>query len=76
MHAHAVSYNIYIYMKLHMQIEGGETARPTRDKIMTKACDHVPAYLCLFSARHPIVEPRKLEHGFRRISARIPYILP
>ena len=36
-----------------MQIEGGEAARPTRDKILTKACDHVPAYLCLFSARHP-----------------------
>ena len=24
----------------------------------------------------PIVEARKLEHGFRRISARIPYTLP
>ena len=23
-----------------------------------------------------IVNPRKLEHGFRRISARIPYTLP
>ena len=23
-----------------------------------------------------IVDPRKLEHGFRRISARIPYTLP
>ena len=24
----------------------------------------------------PTVEARKLEHGFRRISARIPYTLP
>ena len=27
-------------------------------------------------AEASIVEPRKLEHGFRRISARIPYTLP
>ena len=26
--------------------------------------------------QHPTVEARKLEHGFRRISARIPYTLP
>ena len=30
----------------------------------------------LWYQRNPIVDPRKLEHGFRRISARIPYTLP
>ena len=30
----------------------------------------------LISFFHGIVNPRKLEHGFRRIRARIPYTLP
>ena len=33
-----------------------------------------PTMACGFLGH--IVNPRKLEHGFRRISARIPYTLP
>ena len=31
--------------------------------------------VCRHVALGPIANPRKLEHGFRRISARIPYTL-
>ena len=37
----------------------------------------VPYYdFLLFVLKGGFVEPRKLEHGFRRISARIPFSLP
>ena len=35
-----------------------------------------PSGHALKSTHTLIVNPRKLEHGFRRISARIPYTLP
>ena len=40
-------------------------------------CRAIPQDLETFSSlSRTISEPRKLEHGFRRTSARIPYTLP
>ena len=53
-------YKLYLHVCIHLH-----ACMPAC--IRTNMCTHMCVY---------IVDPRKLEHGFRRISARIPYTLP